>query len=146
MIWWALAALTIPAIVRRPFLGCVFLASLLCIVAIDEANPPYETVAFLATFAGIGSLCFLSRDKLAGTFLCAIGAAHGLQVMGLIELYTRQIIGETIFFAGLFAGTVSGSAMRSSNPDGFLVFGGRLRAVFWPMARDGIVSKTGVAK
>lgn len=115
MIWPLLAVFCAAAAFRRPRMAVAFLLCLGMVVALDSVNFPFNSVHFLAIYAGIGALCFFCWDGLAGAVLCLIGLFHGLQVLGFIDLQTRQIVGEFIFSLGLFAGAILGTPTATAN-------------------------------
>ena len=114
--WWLLLAIIAAGVaIKRPRLGLPFLSALLSVVLVDNYNPHYEVRYFIAIYAGIGALLYLSGDHLAGVLLCAIGALHGLQAFGIISLHARQITGELAFVSGLAAGYIFGPPVRLSD-------------------------------
>lgn len=115
MYWVPLAVIAAGVAIKRPRLGLPFLAALLLVVWVDNYNPHYETQYFIAIYGGIGALLYLSRARVAGAFLCAIGALYGLQIFGAISPYPRQITGELVFVAGLAAECIFGPPVPRSD-------------------------------
>ena len=90
--------------------GLAFALTIIAIQAVRALGLPQQQVVYFGVYS-IGSiLAFLFADRIAGSFIAAVGVAKFSVLAGMLPLYPDVIIGEALLVLGMLVAWGQGHA------------------------------------